>query len=97
MTDKLRTIQSKKSEPAPVWFAVLRAAGCYALGKGGQHEVHFDLAGGRALYTNSGATSEWIQQLEVEVASGHTLAVFWVPGETAYSTEVYLQPASVAA
>jgi hypothetical protein len=74
----------------PVWFAVLTAAECRAIGNGEPRHVRFDWVAGRALYTNTGA-------LGVQVQSGHTLAVFWTPNDTTYSTEVFLQPASYAA
>lgn len=97
MTHNLPKTQSKKSEPAPVWFAVLTAAQCRALGNGEPHEVRFDWVSGRALYTNTGASPEWISSLDVQVESGHTLAVFWTPNDTAYSTEVFLHPVRRAA
>jgi hypothetical protein len=89
--------QNKQNDQPPVWFAVLTAAQCRAVGNGEPSEVRFDWVAGRALYTNTGANPEWIPALAVQVQSGHTLAVFWTPNDTAYSTEVFLQPASFAA
>jgi hypothetical protein len=97
MTRNLTRTQLKHNDPAPVWFAVLTAAQCRAIGNGDPREVRFDWVADRALYTNTGANPEWIPALGVQVQSGHTLAVYWTPNDTAYSTEVFLQPASVAA
>ena len=97
MTQKPATTQSNWPEAAPIWFAVLSAAQCRAAGNGEPREVRFNLVSGRAVYTNTGAQAERVQPLDVQVESGHTLAVFWVPGETAYSTEVYRQPTLCAA
>jgi hypothetical protein len=97
MTYNLPKTQSKKSDSAPVWFSVLTAARCHAMGNGEPHEVGFDWVAGRAVYTNSGAHAEWIPSLDVQVESGHTLAVFWTPNETVYSTEVYLHSERCAA
>jgi len=89
--------QTKHNDHPPVWFAVLSAAQCRAVGNGEASEVRFDWVAGRALYTNSGANPEWIPALGVQVQSGHTLAVYWRPNDTAYSTEIFLEPASYAA
>jgi hypothetical protein len=50
--------------------------------------VAWNCASGRALYTNSGAHAETIQPLGVSLKAGQTLAVYWMPGETAYTLEV---------
>ena len=97
MTRNLARTQFKYTEHPPVWFSVLTAAQCRAVGNGEPTEVHFDWVAGRALYTNTGTNPEWIKALGVQVQSGHTLAVYWKPNDTAYSTEVFLQPASYAA
>lgn len=89
--------QNKQNDHPPIWFAVLTAAHCRAIGNGAPSEVRFDWVAGRALYTNTGANPEWISALDVQVQSGHTLAVYWMPNDTAYSTEVFLEPASYAA
>jgi hypothetical protein len=89
--------QNKHHDRPPVWFAVLSAAECRAFGNGDSREVRFDWVAGRALYTNTGTNPEWIPALGVQVQSGHTLAVYWTPNDTAYSTEVFLQAASFAA
>ena len=75
--------------PAPIWLAALNAASCQAAAKGENHAVRWNCAAGRALYTNSGADTETIYPLGVSLERGQTLAVYWMPGETGYSMEVY--------
>src|SRR5258705_13198260 len=77
-----------KTEPAPIWFAVLMASQCHASGNGDGHAVRWDYISGRALYTNTGMNAESIQPLGVHLQSGHTLAVYWMPDETEYTIEV---------
>jgi hypothetical protein len=79
-------------EPVPVWLAALIAARCAADVEGGIHAVEWSHIRGRAIYTNSGAETEIIQPLGVRLAGGDTVAVWWVPGETAYTVEVIRQP-----
>jgi hypothetical protein len=88
---------NKHHDHPPIWFAVLTAAQCRAIGNGEPREVRFDWVAGRALYTNIGTNPEWISALGVQVKSGHTLAVYWTPNDTAYSTEVFLEAADYAA
>jgi hypothetical protein len=41
------------------------------------------------VYTNAGHEDERIEPLGVRLTGGQTLAVSWMPGETAYTFEVY--------
>jgi hypothetical protein len=75
-------------EPLPVWFAVLRATDCEAKSDGAEHIVNWNCVSGRAVYTNDGAYTEQIEPLGVSLQRGHTLAVSWTPGDTAYTLEV---------
>jgi hypothetical protein len=69
----------------------LVATCCLARGNGQDHAVRWNCVSGRAVYTNAGADAELIQPFGVRLQGGHTLAVSWEPGETAYTTEVYPQ------
>jgi hypothetical protein len=82
---------SRPSEPLPIWFAVLHATSCKAKRNGENHAVRWDWVSGRAVYTNAGRDAEHIEPLGVSLRAGHTLAVYWMPGETAYTVEVYRQ------
>lgn len=75
--------------PAPIWMAALLATPCQAVVNGQDHDVRWDCASGRAMYTNSSESTEFIQPLGVRLEGGDTLAVSWMPGETAYTLEVY--------
>ena len=77
-------------EPTPIWLAALIATRCQATGNG-DHAVLWNHVSGRALYTKAGSDTETIERLGVSLQHGHTVAVFWVPGETAYTVEVYRQ------
>jgi hypothetical protein len=78
-------------EPMPIWLAALLATQCLATVNGQDHAVRWDCIAGRAIYTNQGAAAERIEPLGVHLQSGHTLAVYWRPGETNYTLEVYSQ------
>ncbi len=82
---------SRDQSPArtPIWLAALMATQCQAVSDGDDHAVRWNCVSGRAVYTNTGAGTELIQPFGVWLQGGHSLAVFWVPGETAYSMEVY--------
>jgi hypothetical protein len=80
---------SPGSDPAPVWLAALMAVNCQARSNGLHHDVCWHAVAGRAVYTNFGAHSENIEPLGVNLPAGDTLAVYWSPGETAYTVEVY--------
>jgi hypothetical protein len=75
----------------PIWLAALFAACCSADDGGEGHAVRWRCISGRAVYTNASANAERIEPLGVNLHRGQTLAVYWMPGETAYTTEVYGQ------
>jgi hypothetical protein len=79
----------KKAQSTPIWLAALAAARCVADDGSQGHSVNWDCISGRAVYTNGGANAEWIEPLGVYLQTGQTLAVYWMPGETAYTVEVY--------
>ena len=76
-------------DPAPIWMAALLATCCQAVAGDGDHAVLWNCVSGRAMYTNHSAEAEFIQPLGVRLQGGDTLAVSWMPGETAYTVEVY--------
>jgi hypothetical protein len=78
-------------DPLPIWLAALLAARCQVNGNGEDQAVRWSCVSGRALYTNAGADAEWIQPLGVRLQRGQTLAVYWLPGDSAYTVEVYRQ------
>jgi hypothetical protein len=80
---------SRGAKPLPIWLAALVAARCQANGNGEDRAVRWSCVSGRALYTNAGADAEWIQPLGVCLERGETLVVYWLPGETDYTMEVY--------
>ena len=82
---------SRPGEPLPIWLAVLFATSCEAQRNGENHAVRWNWVSGRALYTNAGGDAEHIEPLGVNLMGGHTMAVYWMPGETAYTVEVYRQ------
>jgi len=82
---------SRPEDPAPIWLAALMATSCQAEGNGEQHTVRWHWVAGRALYTNAGCEAEHIAPLGVSLMGGHTMAVSWMPGETAYTVEVFRQ------
>lgn len=75
----------------PIWFAVLMASCCLAQANGENRAIRWDCISGRAVYTNQGGDAEHIEPLGVRLLGGETLAVCWMPGETAYTVEVYGQ------
>lgn len=81
--------QRPAGDPLPIWLAALAAARCQVNGNGEDHAVRWSCVSGRALYTNAGANAELIQPLGVRLQGGQTLAVCWLPGQTAYTMEVY--------
>ncbi|HKE23527.1 MAG TPA: hypothetical protein VKB88_14270 [Bryobacteraceae bacterium] len=78
-------------EPLPIWLAALLATRCQASVNGEDHIIRWDCIAGRALYTNHGTKAERIEPLGVQLQGGHTVAVYWRPGETNYTVEVYSQ------
>ena len=75
-------------EPTPIWMAALMATRCLANRDGKGFAVNWNHVSGKALYTNSGDDPELIVPLGVFLRGGETLAVSWVPGDTAYTLEV---------
>jgi hypothetical protein len=78
-------------EPVPIWLAVLFATSCKAQRDGKNHVVRWNWVSGRALYTNAGRDAEHIEPLGVSLLGGHTMAVYWMAGDTTYTVEVYRQ------
>ena len=86
-----RRMRRAEHDSRPIWMAVLVAAGCQALTRGREHAVQWEWEAGRAVYANTSADAELIQPLGVRLEGGHTLAIYWAPGETAYSMETFSQ------
>ena len=84
-------VASRPGEPVPIWLSALMAVSCSARRDGEQHSVRWSCVAGRATYTNPGGEAERIEPLGVSLMGGHTMAVYWNPGETAYTVEVYRQ------
>ena len=76
-------------ESAPIWFAALAGMRCHAADTEESRSVRFEYVAGRALYTNCSPQPESIHPLGVTLLGGQTLAVYWVPGESGYTLEVY--------
>jgi hypothetical protein len=90
----LRTVLPEAShpgEPLPIWLSALIATACEARRNGKIHAVNWSMVAGRAVYTNSGGEAEHIEPLGISLLGGHTMAVYWMPGDTAYTVEVYRQ------
>ena len=83
--------RASRWKPVPIWLAALFATSCEVRRNGENHAVRWDWVSGRALYTNAGREAEHIEPLGVSLLGGHTMAVYWMPGETAYTVEVYRQ------
>jgi hypothetical protein len=79
------------TKSAPIWLAALDAARCRAEDGGQGHPVRWDCVSGRAVYTNAGSSAERIEPLGISLQTGETLAVYWLPGATEYTVEVYGQ------
>jgi len=77
--------------PMPIWFAALMASRCQVEINGENHTVRWNCIAGRALYTNQGTAAERIEPLGVQLQGGHTVAVYWRPGATDYTVEIYSQ------
>jgi anthranilate phosphoribosyltransferase len=67
-------------ERIPIWMAALLASNA-------GNEVAWQWHAGRAVYTNRGAESAMIEAFGLEVQRGESVAVTWIPGETAYTVE----------
>jgi len=83
--------EAHPGEPVPIWLAVLLVTPCEARRDGENHAVRWNWVSGRALYTNAGRDAEHIEPLGLSLLGGHTMAVYWIPGETTYTVEVYQQ------
>jgi hypothetical protein len=77
------------SESLPIWMAALLASTA-------EPSIPWEWRAGRAVYTNGGDETATIEPFGVPVQSGETIAVTWLPGETAYTVELF-QPDSLAA
>ena len=86
---RLNAEVSRGCAPAPVWLAALMAVNCQARSNDLQHDVCWHEVAGKAVYTNDNAHPVNIEPLGVNLSAGDTLAVFWSPGETGYTMEVY--------
>ena len=82
---------NRPNQPVPIWLDVLLATSCEVQRNGEYHAVRWSWVSGRALYTNAGGEAEHIEPLGVSLMGGQTVAVCWMPGETAYTVEVYRQ------
>ncbi len=89
--DAVHAESPSAAETVPIWLAALLATHCQATGNGEDHVVRWNCFKGRALYTNARAHTVRIEPLGVTLQQGHTLAVGWAPGETAYSLEIFRQ------
>src|SRR5260370_41738764 len=78
-------------EAGPIWLAALFATSCEVQRNGENHAVRWDWVSGRAIYTNAGREAEHIEPLGVSLLGGHTMAVYWMPGETNSAAEDYRQ------
>lgn len=76
------------AEATPIWLAALIASCCRATCAGAGETVSWKSVSGKALYTNAGADTEFIHPLGVALQGGQTLAVSWMPGDTAYTVEI---------
>ena len=75
----------------PIWFAALTAVRCQARTPSEKRVVLWDCVAGKAVYTNRGLDLETIEPLGVQLHGGQSVAVSWMPGESAYTVEVFRQ------
>lgn len=87
MTD--RRHETVAAEPLPIWMAALVARGCEAAANGAARKVEWQCVSGRAVYTNGTAETEILLPFNVPVAGGQSVVVSWLPGDTAYTVELY--------
>lgn len=95
MTNIQNAIETR--EHTPIWFAALVANGCTATDRAEERAVNWRCRSGKALYTNVAREAEHIQPFGVHLRRGETLAVWWQPGETAYTLEVCNEMSGLAA
>lgn len=81
--------EAQNTEVMPIWLAALIASCCQATRAGEGATVAWKNVCGKAVYTNAGLDTEVIQPLGVTLPGGQTLVVSWIPGDTAYTVEVY--------
>ncbi len=79
---------TRAAGPAPIWMAALFAAACRVVANGQDRAIQWACDADRATYTNLSAQVEIVQPLGVQLRGGDTLAVSWMPGDTAYTLEV---------
>jgi hypothetical protein len=91
-----RQIATNTGEPLPIWMAALIASRCQATSPGSDRMVNWRCVSGRALYTNGDSEVETIQPFGVPLRRGETVAVSWLPGDTAYTVELYRHEAFAA-
>jgi hypothetical protein len=77
-------------------MAALFASRCQASSQGSDRVVNWRCVSGRALYTNGNSEVETIQPFGVPLRRGETVVVSWLPGDTAYTVELYRHKAFVA-
>ena len=75
------------SESLAIWMSALRESGCSANRNGISRQIDWRFVSGNALYTNGGGEPEWIEPFALQLESGETMIVTWLPGETAYTVE----------
>ncbi len=81
--------QSRSRTSIPVWLAALAVSSCVTGRASRDPALRWDCSSGRATYTNYGFELETVQPLGVRLEHGQTVAVYWAPGETGYTVEVY--------
>jgi hypothetical protein len=91
-----RQTATNAGEPLPIWMAALIASRCQAITQGSDRVVNWRCVSGRALYTNGDSEVETIQPFGVPLRRGETVAVSWLPGDTAYTVELYRHEAFAA-
>jgi hypothetical protein len=78
-------------------MAALLASSCQASdNQGSDRMVNWRCVSGRAIYTNGHVEVETIQPFGVPLRRGETVAVSWLPGDTAYTLELYRHEAFAA-
>jgi hypothetical protein len=91
---EMRTVAAQPGpgiDPLPIWFAALLASECQAKANGEDRRIRWNCFAGRAFYTNLGSSDERIEPFGIRLRGGHTLAVSWQPGDSAYTFEVFRQ------
>ena len=81
--------EANTSDAVPIWMAALLASSCQVVANSEERSMRWDCVSGRAIYTNRSQETEFIQPLGVRLEGGDTLAVWWQPGATAYTWEIF--------